>query len=249
MLIKPYIFIKLKVLSLIALLTIGFYSCDFLYDEGDWSVEKRSVGSFSKLDIECIADVYFHKSEDLYIEVSYYENQIQDISTNIEAGSLIINNEFGGEWFTDIRLPRIDVYAPKLSKVAIDLAGSFYCIDTIVADTFKLDLLGDVFESDLLINARDLSIKANYTSGILNIYGQSKKATVQNIGNAKIEAAMLRLNSLKIIQKSSLDAVFQVHESLEYKIIRNGDLLVYGNPAFISGEDLGDGNLILKNEN
>jgi len=45
---------------------------------------------------------------------------------------------------------------------------------------------------------------------------------------------------------SSLDVVFQVKDSLHYKIIRNGDLVVYGNPLFKSGEDLCEGNWSLK---
>ncbi len=247
MLTKAYIFTRFKIFSLI-LPAIFLLSCDLLYDEGEWAMEQRKLHGFSQVEINCIADIYYYASNETYIEISYYQKHLSDIQTDIDNGSLTIRNEFGGEWFTDIRLPRIDVYAPTLNNVSIEVAGGFFCIDTLVTDDFYFDLNSDVFESDLLINSRNLKIKINNSSGVLNASGQSAYAIVQNKGDAKIIAPSLKLKSLQILQKSSLDVVFHVKDSLQYKIIRNGDLVVYGNPLFKSGEDLGEGNLILKNE-
>mgnify|MGYP006274031045 CR=1 FL=1 len=244
--IKVSTFTEFNRVSIFLVIVFWFFaSCNLLYDEGDWVGETRSLESFQSVDIEGIADVHYHQSSEYKVRVFYYEKHLSDIQTNINNQTMRIVNQFNGQWFTDIRKPLVEVYAPTLNKVDIKEAGSFFCEDTLTGN-FVFYMHGDVFEAHLLTNSEKLKIDIYNSVGLLSAKGYCEQLEILNKGETQIDAFDLQANNADVMQQSAMDISCSVTNSLIYKITRNGNLIVRGNPS-VSGESLGDGDLIIMN--
>ena len=108
--IKVSIFTKFSRVSALLLVFWALSSCDLIYDEGDWTGEQRNIGDYQKVVLNSIANVYYHYSDTPAIKVYYYAKHLSDITTNLENQRITIDNKFGGQWYTDLRLPEIHLY-------------------------------------------------------------------------------------------------------------------------------------------
>lgn len=243
--IKASIYTKYVINSLLLLLAVVLSSCDILYDEGEWTQEQRQIREFETITINCIADINYFYSDTCYLEIFYYQKHIKNIKTLKKQRTLTIKNSFNGQWFTDLRNPQIHIYAPALSSVTIKDAAGFYCMDTIQTTRFAFNMQGDVFESKLILNTEQLRININNAAGNLYITGKSNEGQIFCEGETYIDATQTAISSLNITQQSSRNAEIWVTDYLNYKIIRNGNLIVTGTPEH-EGIVLGNGEIIWK---
>lgn len=242
---KIFLFMRLVTLNLVFL--ILFSACDLFYDEGDWKTETRFVDEVSKIQIGSVSDVFFHKSDSMRIDVSYYSNQLSDIKLKVENGELEIKNDFTGQIYTDYRIPRIDLYLPFVSQVTIIHAGNFSCIDTLVGSYFLFRVVGDLVESDLLVDLNRLDVSIESASGLIDIDGKAPLMNLYSRGETKIDATQVVAQNVKVIQQSYLDVLVRTSGFFEYQILRGGNICLFGNPI-IEGEVLGTGKLIQYDE-
>ncbi len=219
-------------------------SCDLLYDEGDWVSEDRYPEDYQEIVINGVANVFYHYSDTPRIEVSYYARHISDVKTSFSKGQITIDNSFNGQWYTDLRLPEIHLYTKSLAYVDIKEAAGFFCEDTLHANNFEFFMHGDVFEASLLLNVEIFKLDVYNSAGIAEAKGSCEQLNISNKGQTQIDAVDLHTKGATITQQSSLDVTVRVTDVLSYRIIRNGNIIVRGNPA-LNGEILGDGELIV----
>ncbi|ALO14681.1 hypothetical protein L21SP5_01014 [Salinivirga cyanobacteriivorans] len=242
--IKVSIFTKFSRVSALLLVFWALLSCDLIYDEGDWTGEQRNFGDYQEVVLNGIANVYYHYSDTPLIKVYYYAKHLSNITTNIENQRITIDNEFGGQWYTDLRLPEIHLYNNAVNYVDIKEAGAFFCIDTIQSNHFNFYMHGDVFEAKLLLNVNKAKIDVYNSTGLMEVTGICNELEIYNKGETQIEAINFQARNAHIIQQSVMDVSSCVSDSLYYRIIRNGNITVKGNPVH-EGEILGNGELIL----
>lgn len=245
--IATYTFTRFKKASFYIIILLIIPSCDLFYDEGDWNTELRDVPTYDEVSIECVSDIYYHYSDTFAVEVHYYNKHIKDISTKVNEGSLVIKNSFNGQVYTDLKKPQIHVCAPTINQITIieEMGAGFYCHDTIHASFLSIDFIGDLVESSLLINTETINLNLNKTAGYITVSGYSNRCNFTNKSEATIKPKRLTINNLNITHQSSIDIELTVNNLLQYKILRSGDLIIWGNPDY-SGESPGTGKLILK---
>lgn len=245
--IATFTFTKFKKVSLIILFASIAASCDLFYNEGEWKTELRSVSDYQSVSIESVSEIYYHYCDTFAIEVHYYDKQLGAITTKVHNNKLSIKNNFSGEIYTDIRNPEIHLYAPTLDviKTEKETGSGFFCMDTIFNTRIDVEIYGDLIESELLTNTDTLSLNINKSAGSIKMKGIANKCNILNSGEAIINARPLKISNLTITHQSSVGAKFTVTNNLNYRIIRSGNLYIWGNPQ-ITGEALGTGKLVLK---
>jgi hypothetical protein len=242
-----YTFTRFKKYSLI-LIALGIAtSCNLIFDEGEWKTELRVVSEYEKVSVECVCEVYFHYNETYKIEVHYYDKHLSDITTKVSKGELTISNNPSNQNYNSHKNPEIHLYAPTLKSIKVEeeFGAGFFSYDAIINSRLNIEVNSDLIELDMTINVDSLFIDVNNSAGLIELEGLAGRSTIVNNGEATIKAKNLSIQQLNIRHQSSVDAEFTVNERLSYRILRSGDLIIWGNPQH-SGETLGSGNLVLK---
>jgi hypothetical protein len=245
--IATFISTRFKKASFYIILLLIATSCDLFYDEGDWKTDIRDISAYNKVSIKCVSDIYYHYSDTFAIEAHYYHKHLKDLTTKVYQGSLSIENSFTGQAYTSLKRPQIHLYAPQINQIEIieEMGAGFYCFDTLNSTNLTINFIGDLVESTLLIGTENLNLDFNKTAGYIEISGSTNSCNFSNKSEATIKSKKLITNNVNIDHQSSLDLELTINNLLQYRILRNGNLIIWGNPNH-SGEALGTGKLILK---
>ncbi|PLX18458.1 MAG: hypothetical protein C0599_12235 [Salinivirgaceae bacterium] len=240
-------FTRLKRISLTAGIIFLMVSCDLFYNEGEWKTEIRDTEPFRNIIIENVIEVYYHYCDTFAIEVQHYDKQLSDIKTEVKDQSLTLKNTFSGQAYTDIRTPQVHLYAPMIYQVDInkETGAGFFCKDTIYNSRFQINIAADLAEAIFLVNTDTLQMNISKTAGVIQMEGSAQKFLLQNTGEVPIKGKKLNIQQLNIIHQSSQNVELTVSEYIKYKILRSGNIIIWGSPEN-TGENLGTGKIIFK---
>jgi hypothetical protein len=238
---------RFRKISLFLLIALLITSCDLFYNEGEWKSELRDTQDYKNVVIDNIAEIYYHYADTFAIEVFHYENELSSISTNVSGQTLTIKNSFNGQAYTSIRNPEVHLYAPTIFNIEIkeESGIGLFCKDTIINTSFQLTIKADLIDAELLISTDTLQVFISKATGLISMKGKAEKCNLQNNGESPIKGKQLAINQLNISHQSSQDVELTVNNNLSYQILRNGNIIIWGNPTN-SGEVFGTGKLIFK---
>jgi hypothetical protein len=224
-----------------------FTSCDAFYDEGDWVTEVRKTKDFYRVNVKAVADVFYKYSDSTYVEVNFYRKHLSDIKLSAVDEILTIESTFSAQWYTDIQKPVITIYSPGFSHLFVETAAGFYCVDTLKHSRFLFQVVGDLYETQLLVDVSLLEISIESASGLAEVDGNMDVLNVLNRGESKIDASRISVPKVIVRQESYLDVWFHASQIFNYEIRRGGDIHLYGTPE-IEGTVYGNGKLIYYGE-
>jgi len=187
------------------------------------------------------------------MKITYGENFIDNITTEITDGRLNINNANECKFFNGFKPAKILLTATDINEIR---NASQYTIRS--KDTLRFENLTIISEDfnekevnvgdfDLLINNQNLSIITNDVSN----YYISGKTVRFNInfasGQGKLLSESLRANNIYLFHRGTNDLIINPIEEVKGEIRGTGNVISMNRPPVIDVQEFYTGKLIFKN--
>ena len=215
-------------MKIFALLSIGLVlaavGCNFIHDEnrvkgsGVSKTEKRSLGTFTSIEVSCAGSVHVHSQERPSLEISGDDNIIPLITTEVNNGTLYIRSS--KEYDSRDKL-EIIVSAPDLKKFVFSGAG----------------------EANLS-NVKNDRVEITFTgAGSLTASGETKEADITLSGAGRVDAKNLHAVNAKVNSTGVGSVEIYATGQLDAKTSGIGEINYYGSPKIVNRQAGGIGRI------
>ena len=209
----------MKALIIAALPVMMSHGCAFgINGSGNVVTENRTVESFSGIDLQCSANVYFVQGDEQSVRVEAEDNIISHITTEVNDGELIVGTD--GRSFSTHK--DINVYVTVKVLCLLELTGSGNMIGKshINCDNMLLSVNGS---GNITADVRSLTMKIKVSgSGNLDVSGTATTCDIRIAGSGNVNAQNLQsMNSAVSISGSGKSTVNASNE-LEVSIPGSG---------------------------
>ena len=183
----------MKKINILLLGTVALFlgSCceeDFNFDNnhhirghGIIKTKNISVGDFSKIELENVANVYITTDESVSVEITAYENILNYLEAKVTDGELELKTRDHYEVSSDKEI-RVDITMPEINKVTLNGVGDFF-INGPEQEILNIDLngVGNVNAFELPVYQGDVDI--NGTGNVKMQAKESLNVDINGIGN------------------------------------------------------------------
>ena len=234
---------KIVTIALISSITL-FSSCTRETGKGEIRTEERQVNSFTKIDLSNSADVEIVKGETLKVEVSDYENLLDNISVETVNNKLVIKNKPLRIHIKNSKA-KVKITIPN-TITSIDLSGSGnITITDGLASTVSLQISGSgniTANTSVDLTSVDLDISG---SGNIEMNGITTSLHTNISGSGNINCKDLEAQTANCDISGSGDITARVMDNLQANISGSGNISYYGT-ATVSTDISGSGNVTHK---
>lgn len=243
----------MRILNIILLIFIvsAFSSCkkknigDCFKSTGEITEQDREVGQFTKIIVHDNVNLVLENSESGILTVSAGENLLDKIITQKNGDTLVISNNNSCNWVRDFNIP-ITVYLPvsNLSEIAYRSIGDINCTDTIFSDTLYINVFEGAGTINILTNTYAIHTSLHYGTADIKLSGRCTLSYVYSAGWGRIDNRALISKQVYVGNISSNDIYLRAENTLAATIDGIGNIYYTGNPANISFNQIGSGQLI-----
>lgn len=240
----------IKKYHLVIILVLYLSSCqDCFKSTGTTSATTRELPEFSTLIVEDNLDVVLKKSERPYVEIRSGKNLLNSIKTEVNNGTLTIDNKLKCNWVRNqSRDFIVTVHYTDLDVIEHLGYGNISAPDTLIFDALTLTILGQGdFILPLQVNNLTCALRR---LGDFHVDGQVQKLNVFTFDHGYFYGKNLISKNCSANNSGEGNFEITVMDTLRAHIGREGDIIYYGNPVFVSetrDQRLGNGNLIKGN--
>lgn len=207
-----------------------FMSCTREVGIGTIVTETREVGNFSKLELSNSADVEIVAGDTLMVEVSDYENLLDNIVVETRGSTLVVKNKPLRVALRNSRA-KVTITMPSgISSVVVSGSGNVEVHDCVAKQvSFKISGSGNITAA----SSEQLESVEAIISGSGNIElqgaGTSVDAVVSGSGNITCKDFVAQNTDCTI--SGSGDVKVHAEERLDVTISGSGNVTYYGKPA------------------
>lgn len=218
---------------------------DCFKSTGEIIEQEREVGQFSKIIVNDNVNLILETSESGILTVSAGENLLDKIITEKNGDTLVISNNNSCNWVRNFNIP-ITIYLPisHLSDIEYRSIGDINCIDTIFCDTLYINVFEGAGSINILTNTYELHTSLHYGTADIKLSGRCTLSYVYSAGWGKIDNRALISKQVYVGNLSSNDIYLSAETTLAATIEGIGNIYYTGNPANISFNQIGSGQLI-----
>ncbi len=219
---------------------------DCITSTGPQRSEERTVSQFHKVKLDDRIDLVFDHLPATTIVVEAGRNLIDQVITEVEGGTLSIENGNRCNWVRSFK-PRITVRVPIAAVNELELTGTgnISSADTIRCEEFRIEQWGAMGTADLLIDAQRIFIGLHTGAGDVVLRGSASDHLNLYSGHlGTIDATLLRSPTVNINNSGVGDFRCWSVEHLNVQINDAGDVYYRGDPALIESSINGSGALI-----
>ena len=196
----------------------GLFNKNKIKGSGTLTSENRDVKEFNKIRHSGSADIYVTVGEKQSIKVTFDDNIIEYIKTEVKGKTLRIYCE---ESYRSRKDCRIDITIPELKGITLKGSG----------DVSIVNLKGEFFEYTLK------------GSGDMDAQGEIEELELNLYGSGDIDTRKLKAQNAVAVIKGSGDIAVYANNTLDCAIYGSGDIKYYGNPGDITKYVAGSGNI------
>jgi hypothetical protein len=213
-------------ISLLFLCLIGT-SCSAQGIKGNGKVtsETRQVGEFHSLQIKGACDVYIAQGRSSSVMLKTDENLQEVISTVVEDGVLVVDNEKSIRKSTMVELR---LSAENLRQIEILGAAKIVTEDPLRGSKLVLKISGAV-EGALDLNLDELETQCS-GAGSLKLVGRANRASYQIDGAASIKAFDLSCDDLSLAISGTGSAQVNAAHTLDVEVSGMASVRYKGSP-------------------
>lgn len=202
---------------------------------GEMTSDERSPGPFTMIDIEApiTADIHIKPGAPASIQLSGYENLLEQIQTTVAGNTLKIYTSDHTNLDTDKEI-LADITVPSLSDLRIQGSGDAKVYGSVTGDEFKLKISG---AGNVWVEKVELDHLAATISGVGDVEvaggsATSAEYTISGAGNMNSFA----VNAADVVAKVSGTGQIDVFasKSLEAKVSGAGSIKYKGHPQLHS---------------
>ena len=236
----------------IALLSVIFFSCnkesrwDCIKRTGKTSTDIRSLPPFTKIIAEDNVNVFITQGNIQEVKVEAGNNLISLIKTEVDAGTLRIQNNNQCNWARSYKNGTINVYLilPTLVHISHFGSGQIKSNGTITSDTLTI-LTRESGDVELTINTYMVLTQVHSTSDV-TLHGKSSLHGNFHIGAGFLHCENLQTDCGWYYSKASGNEYLNVKNCMGVTIDWVGNIYYSGNPT-IEVNGTGEGKLIHQN--
>ncbi|MEK6614821.1 MAG: head GIN domain-containing protein [Bacteroidota bacterium] len=236
----------------ITLLTVLIFSCnkesrwDCLKRTGKTSTDIRILPPFAKIIVEDNINVFITQGHTQEVKVEAGNNLISLIKTEVDSGTLHIQNNNQCNWARSYRKGTINVHItmPTLKHISHFGSGMIKSNDTITGDTINI-LTRESGDVELTINTYIVFTQVHSTSDV-TLHGKSIFHGNFHIGAGFLHCEDLQTECTWSFSKASGDEYLNAKQCLGVTIDWVGNIYYSGNPT-IEVNGTGEGKLIHQN--
>lgn len=218
---------------------------DCLKSYGDEITERRNLGKFDKVFVSDKINLDYRFSDSCYVEVSFGENIVHHIQTQVEGSSIYISNEATCNWVRSLKkIPLVTIYAPTLHYLYNTSSATLTMRDTLVSNDFLYEQRGSNGSAFLLVNTDSTTVLAHTGYTDIKVSGRTEFASLYNASVGKFDASLLNSN-ITLVNNSSLQDLPCVAEIYLFgEINLSGNILYSGHPELIDTNIYGSGRVM-----
>jgi len=185
---------------------------------GDVVTEERDVKPFKRIESNGAADIYITVGDELSVKVTFDDNLIDLIETEVRGKTLKIGNR---ENYRSRNGCKIEISVPELERVYLRGSGDVL-VERLEAEFFEFKLAG---------------------SGSLVAEGTTDELEVRLSGSGDIDTRDLIAQEAYVSLSGSGEVKVHAEESFDGSLSGSGDIAIYGNPADFSKSISGSGSI------
>ena len=191
---------------------------DGIRGSGDLKTEKRDVGNFTRIETSGSFDVDVIVGEEASLTVTFDDNLLEFVLTEVHAGTLYIDTE---ESFSSRRGCKVEITVPVLEAVESSGSGDI-SVRRVKGKEFKYTISG---------------------SGDVLLDGTVDQLEISIAGSGDVDARDLRSKEAYVKISGSGDVEVYASEYLDGRIYGSGDISYYGNPEDTNKKVYGSGSI------
>ncbi len=209
---------------------------------GDDKTESRSLNAFTAVYLEDKIDLEYRYAPEYRAEVTFGENIVEHIKTEVRDGALHIANEARCNWVRDLsEKPKITLFAPTFDYMENMGTGDVTFTDTLYTETLTYEEWQANGEVKLLIKTAQANIYKHTGNTLLEVYGTTEQASIYNASTGKLDATGLISAYVECNNSSIQDLKVYSSGYLFGIIYLRGDIRYDGNPLQIEQVLIGSG--------
>jgi hypothetical protein len=227
-------------LIIAALPIVMSHGCAFGIDgSGKVVTENRTVITFTGIDLQCSANVYFTQGDEQSVKIEAEDNIINHITTEVKNDELIVSTD-GKDFNTQ---QQVNVYVTVKELCLLELTGSGNMIGKshINCDNMTLHIGGS---GDIKADVRSLTMKIKLSgSGNLEVSGTATSTDVRIAGSGNVNARNLQSMESAVAISGSGQSTINASAQLTVSISGSGDVHYVGEPQKLKTNITGSGSV------
>ncbi|MEO8087890.1 MAG: head GIN domain-containing protein [Bacteroidota bacterium] len=227
-------------LIIAALPVMMSHGCAFgIEGSGKVVTENRTVVSFTGIDLQCSADVYFMQGDEQSIKVEAEDNIVGHIKTEVKNDELTINTD--GTDFNSQKQIIVYVTVKELCKLELTGSGNMIGKSHINCDNMTLRVGGS---GDITADVRSLTMTIKVSgSGNLQVSGTSTSTDIKIAGSGNVNARNLQTMNSSVSISGSGQSTINASDEVYVNITGSGDVQYVGEPLKLKTSITGSGNV------
>ncbi len=206
---------------------------------GNVTSENRTVATFTGIDLQCSANVYFSQGETQIVKVEADDNIISHITTEVKNDELIVSTD--GKDFNTRHQVNVYVTVKELCLLELTGSGNMTGQTHINCDNMTFHLAGS---GDIKADVRTLTIKMKLSgSGNLDVGGTATSTDIRISGSGNVNAKGLQTMSTAVAISGSGQSTINAKDELNVNISGSGDVHYTGDPQKLKTSITGSGNV------
>src|SRR5688500_6661667 len=221
---------SIKYISRCFVLCLLLVSCkkenlfDCFKSTGDIVTERRSIEPFTETIIFDNVNVIIVQDSLTYLEVNAGENLLPLISTEIQDGKLIIENNNKCNWVRVFSVPvNVYMHVPALRMLETYGSGKIYSQNTLTVDVIEINNRNTA-DIQLTVIADEIYSRQHAAFGDNTISGSAGFLYVYNIGNGFCDCSQLAANRATVISNTTGQTYVNACDDLHAEISSSGNV-------------------------
>jgi len=215
---------------LIILVPLFFTSCEKVKGKGDVITETRNTGTFSVIDLDMEATVWFTPAPDYLLKISGQQNILDVVVTQIEGSRLVIKVK-NGVVLGKHEPVKVWVTAPAVSKLNISGSGDINQEDTWTGGDLYLNISGSGNISMDSVAASRLFATISGSGSMKAVTGQFDREELSISGSGSIDLRYVPCELVYTVTNGSGTTYVHAIQVLDVTISGSGDIWYYGEPS------------------
>jgi hypothetical protein len=231
-----------SVITYLVLISIVISSCQKILFNEDENTREVFLGDFHAVKVAGIYNIVLIQDSANQLVITG-KNDINSIDAVIKDDTLIIDNHKKMSFNTDRNT--LSLHFSKMKYMVTYDPVNISNSDTIRADFFYYEAIGEIADVNLVIDCFYLYVVINFnTLGHFYLNGQANGCTLINSYGSSIFANNLSCRNAVIDNGSAGDVYVNASENIKALIRGTGNIYFYGNPVVGSVERTGSGKMI-----
>jgi hypothetical protein len=218
---------------------------DCFQHAGETKTVRRDVGNWTSIELRDYLQIELIDSAQQFVEIEGPGNLLNDITSTVDNGKLLIRNENTCNFVRSFRHRiHVQIYSPEFKDIQNYCTGDIKSINKLISGVIKIDNRDAAGRIELEVETDTITIASHTGVCDVLISGKSQITNLFNQGVGIVDARLLNTTDA-FVNNSSINDVFVNSNGYFYAhIAYSGNIYYSGAPNHIDSDISGRGKII-----